>query len=73
MNDHLFRLAKKHAAEKGKTFTSLVEDALRSSILRKPEKNTSAHVRLPTFKGRGTLPGVNLDSTAELVDLMDDI
>ena len=43
--------------------------ALESS-LRRPASHAPKPVSLPTFKGRGLQPGVDLDDTASLLDLM---
>ena len=43
--------------------------ALESS-LRRPASRAPKPVSLPTFKGKGLQPGVDLDDTASLLDLM---
>jgi hypothetical protein len=43
--------------------------ALESS-LRRPAARPAAHASLPVFKGKGLQPGVDLDDTASLLDLM---
>jgi hypothetical protein len=40
------------------------------SQLRRPASRGSDIVPLPTFEGQGLLPGVDLDDTASLLDLM---
>jgi hypothetical protein len=37
----------------------------------KPLERHRAKVKLPTFKGNGTKPGVDLDDSAALLDLME--
>lgn len=71
LDDALLRQAKKVAAETGRTLTSVIEDALRESLARrgKPKRR---RVRLRTFKGKGLQPGVDLDDSAALLDLMED-
>ena len=71
IQDELLRLAKQEAAKSGTTFTALVEDALRAALMRrKPTTTTAEKINLPTFRGRGVRPGINLDSNAELLDAM---
>lgn len=72
IDDTLFRRAKAHAARTGRTLTSLVQDALRALLDRKPTAvDSPGRVRLPTDGRGGTRPGVNLDSNAELLELLD--
>ncbi len=40
------------------------------SLLRRPASRTADPIALPTFAGKGLLPGVDLDDTANLYDLM---
>ncbi len=63
--------AKKAAAESGRTLTSVIADALRESLSRRRGPGTRGRVRLPTFAGRGLLPGVDLDDTSALLDRME--
>jgi Bacterial antitoxin of type II TA system, VapB len=69
--DELVSQAKKAAAESGRTFTAVVEDALREALSRRAPRQQRRPVRLPTFGGTGVLPGVDLDDSAALLDLMD--
>jgi hypothetical protein len=70
--DDLLALAKKRALERGTTLTRLFEDAIRETLLRdRGGAKTRARVRLTTVNGGGTLPGVDLDDTASLLDAMD--
>jgi len=48
-----------------------VEDALREALARRPRPTKAEPIRLLTDKGDGPWPGVNLDNTAELLDLME--
>ncbi len=73
LDDALLADAKSLAARTGRTLTQVIEDSLRESLARtktKPDPRTKT--TLPTFKGRGLQPGVDLDSSAALLDLMDD-
>ncbi len=72
LNDDLFAQAKEAAAKSGRTLTAVVEDALRQALSPKRASPKRRCVRL-IASGRGWLrPGVNLDSTAELLDIMDE-
>ncbi len=62
---------KKNAAETGRTLTAVIEDALREMLARRKTRALKKSARLPTTKGRGLKPGVNLDDSAALLELMD--
>ena len=71
LDDGLLREAKEHAARSGRTLTALIEDALRRALAeakRRPERPTP---KLPTFRGDGLQPGVDLDDSAALLDLLE--
>lgn len=70
LDPHLLAEAKKHAAESGKTLTSLLEEALRESLARRNGQAKARPVRLKTVKGSGARAGVDLDDSASLLDLM---
>ena len=72
LDEHLLAEAKKHAAESGKTLTSLLEEALRESLSRRKPQVKSKPVRLKTVSGGGVRAGVDLDDSAALLDLMGD-
>ena len=74
LDDHLHDLARKHAVAKGKTFTALVEEALREKLLFKDKSKASVEkkcVLLKTVVGNGVQMGVDLDNNAALLDVMD--
>jgi hypothetical protein len=71
INDRLLVEAKKFAAEKGKSLSGLIEDSLRESLARRGGVRKVPPVKLRTYKGKGLQPGVDLDDTASLLDLMD--
>ncbi len=72
MDDELLRRAKEHAARAGTTLTGLIEDAVRQLLSRRRVSQAREPVCLPTFSGEGLQPGVDLDDTAALVELMDE-
>ena len=70
LDDALLKAAKQHASNTGRTLTAVIEDALRRELARRDVERIAPE--LPTFRGNGTLPGVDLDSNASLLDLMED-
>jgi hypothetical protein len=71
IDDQLLKKAKQLAARSGKSLTSIIEDALRESLARQQLAGPLEPVHLVTFKGKGLLPGVDLDDSAALLDLME--
>jgi hypothetical protein len=72
IDDELLAEAKAVAARSGRTLNAVVEDALRESLARQ-RRGQRPIVPLPVSKSRGWVrPGVNLDSNAELLDLMEE-
>lgn len=71
IEDHLLGQAKKLAAATGRTLTQVIEDALREVLARRRATPRRGAVRLPTVAGQGVQPGVDLDDSAALLDLMD--
>ena len=71
MQEQLLRKAKAHAAERGISLTSFIEEAVERSLHRdyitsgKPE-----HFELITFTGNGTYPHVDIDDGSALENLM---
>ncbi|GJL53510.1 MAG: antitoxin VapB43 [Nitrospirales bacterium] len=72
LNDQLLAEAKQHAAKTGCTLTALLEDALRTFLSMNKRSAKTARAKLPTFKGGGLRPGVDLDNSADLLDIMED-
>lgn len=69
LDDQLIRRAKEEAARSGRTLTSVIEDALREALSRSSGPPAEPyHVR--PFAGEGLCPGVHLDDSAALLDLM---
>ena len=70
INDDLLKRAKKHAADEGRTLTSLVEDGL-ALILSKPKTGHRKRVDLPVSTASGgVLPGVDLNRSSDLEEVM---
>jgi hypothetical protein len=70
LDDALLAEAKQVAARTGRTLTAVVEDALRQSLHRRHQTTRQA-IDLPVFGEGGTQPGVDLDDSAALLDLME--
>jgi len=74
LDDALLTEAKKLAADSGRSLTAVIEDALREVISRRrslPARNS--RIAFPTFRGRGLRPGIDLDNSAALLDIMDNL
>ena len=66
LSDDVLRKAKKQAAEKGRTLTSLIEEGL-ETVLAEARPNPAVRVRVPVSKASGgTLPGVDLNRSSDL-------
>jgi hypothetical protein len=70
VDDSLLRQAKAAAAASGRSLNDLIVDAIRAALSVRPAA-TRAGEPLPTYKGRGLQPGVDLDDSVALADLMD--
>ena len=66
----LMAQVKKLARETGRTMTQVIEDALREAIGRRvrPARRSASFT---IVHGNGLQPGVDLDNSAALLDLMD--
>ena len=68
--DPLLAQARRRAAETGRTLTAFIADAVREALGRRTHAAGRTPVRLTTFCGSGLQPGVDLDDSAALRDLM---
>ena len=71
LDDDLLRDVKQYAAEEDMTFTAVVHRALRGLLARRSRFAAQERVPLPSFSGQGLQPGVDLDDSAALLELMD--
>lgn len=71
LDDELLTRAKRAAVERGTTLTAVIEDALRRALASTDEERRERFT-MHTFHGDGLQPGVDLDDTASLLDLMDE-
>lgn len=70
MDDQLLAETKQLAAQTGRTLTAVVEDALRETLARRKRSVERVPVSLKTVAGHGLLPGIDLDDSASLLDIM---
>lgn len=72
LNENLLREAKLAAAESGRTLTALIEEALREKLEHRARHAGKERITLPVdHSGGGILPGVDLNNSAALLDLME--
>jgi len=70
IKDDLLKRAKKRAANEGRTLTSLIEEGL-AVILSEPKTGPRSRVKLPVSRSSGgVLPGVDLNRSCELEEVM---
>ena len=72
IDEELLARAKTYATRSGRTLTRVIEDALRVLLERaEPNKKTKPFKIIPFKGGGGLLPGVDLDDSASLLDIME--
>jgi len=72
LDDALLQQARREAGRRGQTLTSLIEQGLRLVLASSSHAQRRARVVLPVCRaGGGALPGVDLDDSAALLDLME--
>jgi len=71
IDDELLNQAKKLALESQISLTALIETALKEKLARRQTNRVKQAIQLVTYKGRGTKPGVDLDDTSALLELME--
>jgi hypothetical protein len=74
LEEGLLEQAKREAARRGETLTSLIELGLRLAIAQSRPGRRPPPIDLPVCtQGGGTFPGIDLNSTSQLLDIMDGI
>ena len=73
IDDHLLKEAKKAAMASNLTLTALIEIALKEKLMKQKTPKEKKSINLVTFKGQGIHPGVDLDDSASLLDLMEGV
>jgi plasmid stability protein len=71
LDDEVFRAFKRRAAARGTSLGYEIEQALRAELAVRAEVAGSEPYRVPTFRGRAPVPGVDLNSNAALAELLD--
>ena len=71
LDDTLLAEAKKKAVEQHSTLTAIIENALRQSFAHQQHAAKRGKVRFTTSGKGGLRPGVDLDDSAALLDLME--
>jgi hypothetical protein len=71
LDDQLLKQAKEYAARSGKTLTAVIEDGLRAQFAMQKNSEERPPLQLTIVSGNGLQPGVDLDDSASLLDLMD--
>jgi hypothetical protein len=72
LDENLLENAKKQAALQNRTLTSLIEEGLRTVLASSRVPTPRKKVVLPVSRaGGGVMPGVNLNNSAELLDILE--
>ena len=71
LNDSVLRSAKRYANSHNISLTSLIEQSLRERLSRSAGAKHAEPVQLPTFGGNGMRPGVDIDDSAALLDVVE--
>jgi hypothetical protein len=69
--DELILRAKKAALEADTTLTEIIENALREALAKPRRRAKRKEFKLITYGKGGLRPGVDLDDTSALLDIMD--
>jgi hypothetical protein len=72
LDDRLLEQAKKEAARQGKTLTAFMDEAIRHALAKPVERRPRKRVHLPVSRSTGgTLPGVDLNDSAALLEILE--
>ncbi len=71
LDEQLLTEVKTLASQTGQSMTAIIEEALRVTLARKRQVEKRPYVKLTTVGGEGLMPGVDLDNSAALLDLME--
>jgi hypothetical protein len=72
LEDGLLEQAKREAARRGETLTALIEEGLRLVLIRGQRPAKRRRVLIPVSStGGGLLPGIDLNNSAELLEIME--
>ena len=70
LDDHLLSQLKQLAAKTHRTLAAVIEDALRETLARRDRHNKKL-TKLITYGGSGLQPGVDIENSAALLDIME--
>lgn len=72
LDDALLEQARREAAKRGQTLTSLLEMGLRLILAQSSKETPARKVELPVSRaGGGVLPGIDLNDSASLLDALE--
>ena len=72
LDDALLEQAKREASRRKETLTALIEQGLRLMLAQSKPARRPARISLPVSRAAGgTLPGVDLNDNAALLDLLE--
>ncbi len=71
IDDVILTSAKRVALSRNISLTKLIEEALREKISTGQSKNRKQKVKIVTVNGNGLQPGIDIDDSALLLDIMD--
>jgi hypothetical protein len=72
LDDALLERARREAERRGLTLTALIERGLRLALANPQRSRERRHVEIPVCReGGGTLPGIDLDDSAALLDVVE--
>jgi hypothetical protein len=72
LEESLLEQAKAEAARRNTTVTSLIEEGLYRVIKEGQNPTPCKKIELPvSTRGGGTLPGIDIDNSADLLDIME--
>jgi hypothetical protein len=72
LDEGLLKLARQTALDRGISLNELVVTALRLELYRATKSHRKKKITLPTFGGHGLRPGVDLDDSASLEEIMNE-
>ena len=71
IDDRLWSEAKQFALRHRKSLKAVIEDALQEMLARQNSSTARTPMQLTTVTGKGLAPGINLDDSAGLREIMD--
>jgi hypothetical protein len=72
IDEALLKQARQVALDRGISLNEFVVTALRLELYRATKPHRKKKITVPTFRGRGLRPGIDLDDSASLEDVMNE-